>query len=122
MGTTVATNALLERKGDRTLLLITKGFGDLLRIGYQNRPLLFDLNIKLPELLYERVVEVSERLNEKGEVVTKLNEEEVRNSLIKAKSDGINSVAIAFMHSYINPDHENKIEKLQKKKILIKFQ
>ena len=114
MGTTVATNALLERKGDRTLLLITKGFGDLLRIGYQNRPLLFDLNIKLPELLYERVVEVSERLNEKGEVVTKLNEEEVRNSLIKAKSDGINSVAIAFMHSYINPDHENKIEKIAK--------
>ncbi len=114
MGTTVATNALLERKGDRTLLLITKGFGDLLRIGYQNRPLLFDLNIKLPELLYERVVEVSERLNEKGEVVTKLNEEEVRNSLIKAKSDGINSVAIAFMHSYINPDHENKIELIAK--------
>ena len=114
MGTTVATNALLERKGDRTILLITKGFGDLLRIGYQNRPLLFDLNIKLPELLYERVVEVSERLNEKGEVVTKLNEEEVRNSLIKAKSDGINSVAIAFMHSYINPDHENKIEQIAK--------
>ncbi len=114
MGTTVATNALLERKGDRTLLLITKGFGDLLRIGYQNRPLLFDLNIKLPELLYERVVEVSERLNQKGEVVTKLNEEEVRNSLIKAKSDGINSVAIAFMHSYINPDHENKIEQIAK--------
>ena len=114
MGTTVATNALLERKGDRTLLLITKGFGDLLRIGYQNRPLLFDLNIKLPELLYERVVEVSERLNEKGEVVTELNEEEVRNSLIKAKSDGIDSVAIAFMHSYINPDHENKIEQIAK--------
>ena len=114
MGTTVATNALLERKGDRTLLLITKGFGDLLRIGYQNRPLLFDLNIKLPELLYERVVEVSERLNEKGDVVTELNEEEVRNSLIKAKSDGINSVAIAFMHSYINPDHENKIEQIAK--------
>jgi len=114
MGTTVATNALLERKGDRTLLLITKGFGDLLRIGYQNRPLLFDLNIKLPELLYERVLEVSERLNKKGEVVTKLNEEEVRNSLIKAKSDGINSVAIAFMHSYINPDHENKIEQIAK--------
>ncbi len=114
MGTTVATNALLERKGDRTLLLITKGFGDLLRIGYQNRPLLFDLNIKLPELLYERVVEVSERLNEKGVVVSELNEEEVRNSLIKAKSDGINSVAIAFMHSYINPDHENKIEQIAK--------
>ena len=114
MGTTVATNALLERKGDRTLLLITKGFGDLLRIGYQNRPLLFDLNIKLPELLYERVIEVSERLNAKGEIIKELNEEEVRNSLIKAKSDGINSVAIAFMHSYINPSHENIIEKIAK--------
>ena len=65
-------------------------------------------------MLYERVVEVSERLNEKGEVVTELNEEEVRNSLIKAKSDGINSVAIAFMHSYINPNHENKIEQIAK--------
>ena len=114
MGTTVATNALLERKGDRTLLLITKGFGDLLRIGYQNRPLLFDLNIKLPELLYERVIEVSERLNAKGEIIKELNEEEVRNSLIEAKSDGINSVAIAFMHSYINPSHENIIEKIAK--------
>ena len=99
MGTTVATNALLERKGDRTLLLITKGFGDLLRIGYQNRPLLFDLNIKLPELLYERVVEVSERLNEKGEVVTKLNEKEVRNSLIKAKSGSSSLIQLSSTQS-----------------------
>ena len=74
MGTTVATNALLERKGDRTLLLITKGFGDLLRIGYQNRPLLFDLNIKLPDVLYEQVFEVSERLDSKGKIIHLLGE------------------------------------------------
>ena len=73
MGTTVATNALLERKGERTLLLITQGFGDLLRIGYQNRPKLFDLNIKLPEQLYERAVEVPERVTAQGEVITPLD-------------------------------------------------
>ena len=112
MGTTVATNALLERKGDRTLLLITKGFGDLLRIGYQNRPLLFDLNIQLPELLYDRVVEVSERLDAQGKIIKKLDENQVKIALKKAKNDGINSVAIAFMHSYINPDHENIIAKI----------
>ncbi len=115
MGTTVATNALLERKGDRTLLLITKGFGDLLRIGYQNRPLLFDLNIQLPELLYDRVVEVSERLDANGKIVKKLDENQVKIALKKAKNDGINSVAIAFMHSYINPDHENIIAKIAEK-------
>ena len=112
MGTTVATNALLERKGDRTLLLITKGFGDLLRIGYQNRPLLFDLNIQLPELLYDRVVEVSERLDAEGKIIKRLDENEVRTALKKAKIDGINSVAIAFMHSYINPNHENIIAEI----------
>ena len=112
MGTTVATNALLERKGDKTLLLITKGFGDLLRIGYQNRPLLFDLNIKLPELLYDRVFEVSERLDSKGNIIRDLDEESVRNTLRKAKLDGINSVAIAFMHSYLNPIHEEKIAQI----------
>ena len=95
MGTTVATNALLERKGDRTLLLITKGFGDLLRIGYQNRHLLFDLNIKLPDVLYEQVFEVSERLDSKGNIIRQLNENSVRIALRKAKSKGINSVAIA---------------------------
>ena len=112
MGTTVATNALLERKGDKTLLLITKGFGDLLRIGYQNRPLLFDLNIKLPELLYDRVFEVSERLDSKGNIIRDLDEESVRDTLRKAKLDGINSVAIAFMHSYLNPIHEEKIAQI----------
>ena len=112
MGTTVATNALLERKGDRTLLLITAGFGDLLRIGYQNRPRLFDLNITLPELLYERVAEIPERLNQHGHVVTPLDEDAVRITLARAKADGIDSVAIAFMHGYRNPVHEERVADL----------
>ena len=70
MGTTVATNALLERTGDRTVLVITKGFADALRIGYQNRPKLFERHIRLPEMLYERVIEVDERLNAAGEILT----------------------------------------------------
>ena len=109
MGTTVATNALLERKGDRTLLLITEGFGDLLRIGYQARPRLFDLHIKLPELLYERVAEVPERLDAKGDVVRPLAEDTARAALEAAKADGIDSVAIAFMHGYLNADHEARV-------------
>ncbi len=109
MGTTVATNALLERKGDRTLLMITKGFGDLLRIGYQNRPKLFALEIELPELLYERVAEVPERLNAKGNVITPLDEQAVREALQAAKDDGIDGVAIALMHAYLNPEHEARI-------------
>ena len=112
MGTTVATNALLERKGDRTLLLITKGFGDLLRIGYQNRPLLFDLNIKLPDVLYEQVFEVTGRLDSKGKIIDELDENSARSALRKAKSDGINCVVIAFMNSYLNPEHEEKIAQI----------
>ena len=106
MGTTVATNALLERKGDRTLLLITEGFGDLLRIGYQARPTLFDLHIVLPELLYERVGEIPERVGAQGDVVKPLDEEAVRYALQSAKAAGIEGVAIAFMHGYLNPAHE----------------
>lgn len=109
MGTTVATNALLERKGDRTLLLITRGFGDLLRIGYQARPTLFDLKIDLPALLYERVVEIDERLDKDGNLVRPLNEESARHALRAAKADGINSVAIAFMHGYLNTGHEARV-------------
>ncbi|MEM0990616.1 MAG: hydantoinase B/oxoprolinase family protein [Pseudomonadota bacterium] len=109
MGTTVATNALLERKGDRTLLMITGGFGDLLRIGYQNRPTLFDLKIELPELLYERVAEVTERLDAEGQVVTQLDEDAARAALKTAKADGIDGVAIAFLHGYLNPDHEARV-------------
>jgi len=109
MGTTVATNAILERKGDRTLLLITEGFGDLLRIGHQARPRIFDLHITLPELLYERAVEVHERLDANGETVTPLDEDSARAALRTAKADGIDSVAIGFMHSYLNPVHEARI-------------
>ncbi len=106
MGTTVATNALLERKGERTLLLITKGLRDLLRIGYQNRPKLFDLNIELPELLYEDVIEVDERVAADGVVVRPLDTRSVRTALSQAYGRGYRSVAIALMHSYRFPDHE----------------
>lgn len=106
MGTTVATNALLERKGDRTLLLITRGLGDLLRIGYQNRPKLFDLNIVLPELLYEQAIEVNERVASTGEVLTPLDRDQVQNALQEAFKDGFRSVAVAFMHGYKYNAHE----------------
>ena len=109
MGTTVATNALLERKGERTLLLITQGLGDLLRIGYQNRPRLFDLQIELPELLYDDVVEVSERLQADGAVMTPLDAEAARAALQDAYAQGYRSVAIALMHSYRFPDHEKTL-------------
>jgi len=109
MGTTVATNALLERKGDRTLLLITKGFADLLRIGYQARPTLFDLHIVLPELLYETVVEIDERLNAGGQILSPLDEPQARQALQSAYDSGIRSIAIALMHGYKNPLHENRL-------------
>ncbi len=109
MGTTVATNALLERKGDRTLLLITQGLGDLLRIGYQNRPRLFDLHIRLPSMLYERVAEVEERVSARGDVVTPLNGVRAAQALQEAFDDGMRAVAIAFMHGYRYTDHEAKV-------------
>lgn len=106
MGTTVATNALLERKGDRTVLAVTRGFHDALRIGYQARPRLFDRNIILPELLYERVVEIDERVNAKDEVLVPFDPVGARAALQDAYDDGIRAVAIAFMHGYRVPDHE----------------
>jgi 5-oxoprolinase (ATP-hydrolysing) len=109
MGTTVATNALLERKGERTLLLITKGMRDLLRIGFQNRPKLFDLNIELPELLYEDVVEVDERISADGDVIFPLDTKETRAALSRAYGQGYRSVAVALMHSYRFSDHEKQI-------------
>lgn len=109
MGTTVATNALLERKGERTLLMITQGLGDLLRIGYQNRPKLFDLNIILPEQLYEQAIEVIERVAQEGKVITPLDEDAVRKSLRSAYASGLRSVAVALMHSYRFHQHELKI-------------
>ncbi|MGB0798288.1 MAG: hydantoinase B/oxoprolinase family protein, partial [Planktomarina sp.] len=112
MGTTVATNALLERKGERTLLVITKGLRDLLRIGYQNRPRLFDLNIQLPELLYDDVIEIDERIAEDGSLITPLNTAAASDALAQAYGDGYRSVAVALMHSYRFPNHEKSLGKI----------
>ena len=109
MGTTVATNALLERKGDKTLLLITQGMGDLLKIGYQNRPKLFDLNIILPEQLYSRVAEIKERISADGKILTSLDEEHAIALLSQAFADGYRSVAVAFMHGYKFQNHEKRV-------------
>ncbi|MBU6436157.1 MAG: hydantoinase/oxoprolinase family protein, partial [Betaproteobacteria bacterium] len=106
MGTTVATNALLERKGDPTLLVITQGFRDALRIAYQNRPRLFDRHIVLPELLYSRVVEARERLSAQGEVVQALDEAQLLRDLQGAYDAGLRAVAIVFMHGYRHVQHE----------------
>ena len=113
MGTTVATNALLERKGDRSIMLITKGFRDALRIGYQNRPNIFARHIVLPEMLYERVIEVEERYTAQGEelIPVQINEALMR-SLQSAYDDGIRSCAIVFLHGYRYPSHEQKIAAL----------
>ena len=112
MGTTVATNALLERKGERTVLVITKGFGDALRIGYQNRPRLFDRHIRLPELLYERVVEVDERLDAQGRVLRPVDLAGARAGLVAAHRAGIRSAAIVFVHGYRYPAHEAAVAAL----------
>ena len=109
MGTTVATNALLERKGEPTVLAITRGFGDALRIGYQNRPRLFDLDIRLPEPLNAEVVEIDERLTAEGEVVTALDAEAARRDLKAAYDRGLRSIAIVLMHGYRFPDHERRL-------------
>ncbi len=112
MGTTVATNALLERKGEPVLLLITRGFGDLLRIGYQNRPRLFDLEVRRPDLLFRRVAEVGGRLGAEGAEITALDLEGARAALAAAHAEGLRSVAIAFLHSYLNPAHELRVAEL----------
>src|SRR5262249_42238094 len=106
MGTTVATNALLERKGERTVLVITEGFADALRIGYQNRPKLFARRIALPELLYERVVEAGERVTAEGEVLRPLDLAAARRDLKAAFRAGIRSAAIVLLHGYRYPEHE----------------
>src|SRR5262245_22869697 len=106
MGTTVATNALLERRGERTVLYISRGFRDALRIAYQNRPRLFDRHIVLPELLYAKVVEVDERVTARGDVLTPLDTGALRNDLQASHREGIRSVAIVFMHAYRHPAHE----------------
>ncbi|MEA2875889.1 MAG: hypothetical protein QOF14_1085 [Hyphomicrobiales bacterium] len=112
MGTTVATNALLERKGDRTLLVTTKGFRDALRVGYQNRPKIFAKHIVKPEMLFERVVEVDERVRSDGTVESEPNLGAVRFELAAALDDGIKAVAIVFMHAYRYPEHEQRVAAL----------
>ena len=106
MGTTVATNALLERKGEPTVLVITRGFGDALRIAYQNRPRLFDRHIVLPELLYARVIEADERIGAHGDVVAPLDEARLAADLRAALAAGLRSCAIVFMHGYRYTQHE----------------
>ncbi|MBA0125500.1 hydantoinase B/oxoprolinase family protein [Haloechinothrix sp. YIM 98757] len=112
MGTTVATNALLERHGERTALVITRGFADALRIGYQKRPGIFDRHIVLPELLYERVIEVDERVAADGTVLREPDLDSLAAELRKARSDGIGAVGVVCMHSHLYPEHERAIAEL----------
>ena len=109
MGTTVATNALLERKGERTLLVVNRGFADALRIGPQSRPRLFDLDIRLPTLLHERAVEVAGRVGVNGDEVEPLDETAARAAFERAIADGISSCAIALIHSWRYPEHERRL-------------
>ncbi|MBL9063389.1 hydantoinase/oxoprolinase family protein, partial [Tabrizicola sp.] len=112
MGTTVATNALLERKGERVALLITEGFGDLLRIGTQARPSLFELNILRPDLLYEQVFEIPGRLDAEGAEFRPLDEAAVISALSQARAEGIAAMAVALMHGHVNPVHEARVGEL----------
>ncbi len=112
MGTTVATNALLERRGEPTLLVTTPGFKDALRIAYQNRPRLFDRHIVLPELLYQEVIEAQERVAVDGEVLQPLNEERLLSELREVRARGIASVAIVFMHGWRHTAHERAAARL----------
>ena len=109
LGTTVATNALLERKGEPTVLIITRGFGDALRIAYQNRPRIFDRRILLPEVLYDRVIEADERVTADGEVLTPLDEDALADELARARRDGYRAAAVVCMHGYRYPEHEARI-------------
>jgi 5-oxoprolinase (ATP-hydrolysing) len=112
MGTTVATNALLERHGERTVLVITRGFRDALRIGNQSRPRLFDRHIVLPELMYERVIEADERVGARGEVIAALDEAALAAALRTAHDDGIRACAIVFLHGFRHAAHELAAEAL----------
>ena len=114
MGTTVATNALLERKGERTALFVTRGFRDALRIAYQNRPRIFDRRIVLPEMLYEQVFEVEERIGARGEVLQALDEEDLGEKFKTCRAQGFRSVAIVFMHGYRFPGHEKRAFEMAK--------
>ncbi|PMS37397.1 5-oxoprolinase (ATP-hydrolysing) [Trinickia symbiotica] len=115
MGTTVATNALLERKGEPTALVTTRGFRDVLRIAYQNRPRLFDLDIALPEALYERVVEVDERIGAHGDVIEPLDLERAEAALAAVYDSGIRALAIVLIHGYRYTHHERALAELARR-------
>jgi len=115
MGTTVATNALLERRGERTALVITRGFADALRIAYQNRPKLFTRRIELPELLYERVIEVDERIGAHGDIVRPLDIAAAEAALRDASDAGIRAVAIVLVHGYRFTAHEGMLAALARR-------
>ncbi|HEY0877873.1 MAG TPA: hydantoinase B/oxoprolinase family protein [Zeimonas sp.] len=112
MGTTVATNALLERTGEPLLLAVTRGFRDALRIAYQNRPKLFERHIVLPEMLYREVVEVDERIGADGSVVHALDEAGARAAFSAAFARGLRAIAIVLMHGYRHPAHEERLERI----------
>src|SRR5690349_10617902 len=112
MGTTVATNALLERKGERVALAITRGFGDALQIGYQARPEIFARHIVLPSMLYERVVEIDERVVVDGEVLVDLDEVGARAALEQVRTTGIDALAIVLMHGWRHPQHEKQLTRI----------
>ncbi|MEV6925593.1 hydantoinase B/oxoprolinase family protein [Dactylosporangium sp. NPDC051485] len=112
MGTTVATNALLERRGERTVLVITAGFGDALRIGYQNRPRIFERHIVAPEALYERVIEVDERMSADGTVLRSPDLDRLAGDLRRAHDSGIHAAAVVCLHSHLYPAHEREIGRL----------
>src|SRR6185436_7803717 len=112
MGTTIATNALLERKGEPTALFITRGLSDQLRIGYQNRPRIFDRRIVLPELLYGAVHEIHERMGARGDILAPLELERARRSLSEAYQRGYRAAAIVLMHAYRHPEHERALAAL----------
>ena len=109
MGTTVATNALLERKGERTLLVVNRGFADALRIGNQARPRLFDLEISLPSMLYEEVVEIGGRVDVHGAELEPLDEQAARDAFAAARAKGIVAVAVVHMHAWKYPAHEQRL-------------
>ena len=115
MGTTVATNALLERKGERTLLVTTAGFADALKIGYQNRPKLFALRIERPAVLYEEVVEVRERVGAHGNIVEPLDVDDAEDQLQAARARGFRACAIVLMHGYRYPQHEVTLAELARR-------
>jgi len=115
LGTTVATNALLERKGEPTVLVITRGFADALRIAYQDRPRIFDRQIVRPDMVYSRVIEVTERVGARGELITALDEEAADRDLRAARADGFRSVAVVCLHGYRYPAHEARIGELARR-------